>query len=306
MNTIDVRRYLYFGASLPASMCGPHGGMVVLDRHYRVVEVRDTERNLLGEDPDKIIGRSLFELDHGRWRGEEAGSGLFAVLHRCLSVMRYKMALGDRALEIDAMHIGGRQIEDDTVLIAASPFLDPSHEARERAGRASDRARAIIQLSARSHGDELLPRLQALTVAEQFVLHDEASNELRALLQTVVARAAPEWARRITLEGPAVILPEAQTVTLALIVHELTRNALNHGALGDDNGTVTLRWTLQPDQRLAVEWHERCGSPVAITEALPHFGLCFIARAARDELDGRAELVTTDNGFACRMDIAIP
>jgi len=72
---------------------------------------------------------------------------------------------------------------------------------------------------------------------------------------------------RLTLSGPLVILPSETAVPFGMALHEMTTNALRHGALGHPEGRLEVTWRLEvgPDgQVLEWTWNEHGGPPVAL------------------------------------------
>lgn len=70
---------------------------------------------------------------------------------------------------------------------------------------------------------------------------------------------------RITLEGPRVMLPSNLAVPVSMALHELTTNALQHGALADPKGRVEVTWWIEDGssgQCLRWNWDEHDGPPV--------------------------------------------
>lgn len=72
--------------------------------------------------------------------------------------------------------------------------------------------------------------------------------------------------RKITVNGPDVVLQSRIAQTLALGIHELTTNALKHGALSPmcATGTLSIAWRVEgegEDRRLWLEWLERHVDP---------------------------------------------
>src|SRR5262249_61677085 len=66
---------------------------------------------------------------------------------------------------------------------------------------------------------------------------------------------------RVTLKGPAVLLPAQAVTPLSMAMHELATNASKYGALSVPQGAVTINWTLRDDgaPRVDVTWIERGG-----------------------------------------------
>ncbi|MGN5662301.1 methyltransferase, partial [Xanthomonas citri pv. mangiferaeindicae] len=65
-------------------------------------------------------------------------------------------------------------------------------------------------------------------------------------------------------EGPNVALRKSTVQTLALALHELATNALKHGALAVDTGTLSIRWEVvsgsDTPARLKLLWIEEGAS----------------------------------------------
>jgi two-component sensor histidine kinase len=87
---------------------------------------------------------------------------------------------------------------------------------------------------------------------------------------------------RITTTGPDVSIAARWAHLLAIVIHELTVNALRHGALSVAGGSVDLRWTIvhsdhEPLDNLLLIWRERDGPPVS-----PQVRTGFGTRVLRD------------------------
>ena len=70
--------------------------------------------------------------------------------------------------------------------------------------------------------------------------------------------------RRLTLEGPKVVLPSELAVPVGMALHELTTNALRHGSLVDPNGRLHVTWWVEDDtagRALRWDWAEHDGPP---------------------------------------------
>lgn len=87
---------------------------------------------------------------------------------------------------------------------------------------------------------------------------------------------------RITQTGPDVAIAARWAHLLAIVLHELTANALRHGALSVPQGRVDLRWVIVREApgaltRLVFMWREQDGPPV-----LPQGRTGFGMRVLRD------------------------
>ncbi|MBV8472987.1 MAG: response regulator, partial [Hyphomicrobiales bacterium] len=67
--------------------------------------------------------------------------------------------------------------------------------------------------------------------------------------------------RRVTASGPPVRLRPQTALHTAMMLHELSTNAVKYGALSRPDGTVSIRWTVSGDS-LCLDWRERGGPPI--------------------------------------------
>ena len=129
--------------------------------------------------------------------------------------------------------------------------------------------------------------------------------EFRAVVEAGMAGllAAPAGAAgrsRLRLSGPSVTLPPAAAQALCMALHELTANALLHGAFAAPQGQVALSWESAPDGALTLDWQE--SGVAAPRPSATGFGLALVETTVRHQLDGRVTF-TWDTGFACRIEI---
>ncbi len=69
---------------------------------------------------------------------------------------------------------------------------------------------------------------------------------------------------RISLRGPPLLLPSDLAVPVSMALHELTTNALRHGALAHPDGRVEVTWAAEVEETgpwLAWTWNEHDGPP---------------------------------------------
>ena len=65
---------------------------------------------------------------------------------------------------------------------------------------------------------------------------------------------------QVRISGEAIDLQSRSAQHFGMIVHELTTNAVKHGALSTRNGNVAISWTLGSDE-LCFIWEENGGPP---------------------------------------------
>jgi two-component sensor histidine kinase len=114
---------------------------------------------------------------------------------------------------------------------------------------------------------------------------------------------------RISLSGPELRLPNAVVQTLALVLHELTTNALKHGSLGRETGTLDVVWHLRldPDRHLVLEWKERGLQLSPQQQVFAHRGQGseLIEEALPYTLGARTSLKLEESGLVCVIDLPL-
>jgi two-component system CheB/CheR fusion protein len=80
------------------------------------------------------------------------------------------------------------------------------------------------------------------------------------LLQSELSAQSVEDSGKITLDGPKyVVIRSVSVQALAMAIHELTTNAVKHGALGEGNGRLNIRWRVQAENGspwILIDWKE--------------------------------------------------
>lgn len=109
---------------------------------------------------------------------------------------------------------------------------------------------------------------------------------------------------RILLEGTdLVIKPEAaQNVGIAL--HELSTNAAKYGALSNDDGQVTVSWSVDdsPQRLLKLAWQES-GGPIVRPPTRRGFGHVVMDRIAGRALGGKSALAFEPEGVVWTLEV---
>jgi two-component sensor histidine kinase len=143
---------------------------------------------------------------------------------------------------------------------------------------------AVIQAIAsaslqQSQGREaFFSRLHALAAAQDLIINAAGRG---ALMKDIVGNAVESFGTRVVAEGPEVFLNPNAAQGFALVIHELATNAVKHGAMTTDNGTVSVRWSLDAtssEPAILFQWHER-GGPPASPPRRKGFGTVLLERA---------------------------
>lgn len=197
-----------------------------------------------------------------------------------------------------------QQLEDR---VARTVLLN---ELNHRVKNTLSTVQAIASLTA-SHSDSLESfrkgfdaRIFALSRAHDALARGEwISVELAELVDQI--RVSSGGLDRITLNGDAVALEPRISLTLAMVLHELTVNAQQHGALSQPDGHVTITAALNLSDTpgaLTINWVETGGCAVS-GSPVKGFGMRLLQRSIERELNGKAEVRFEPCGLRCLMTI---
>lgn len=109
---------------------------------------------------------------------------------------------------------------------------------------------------------------------------------------------------RVSVEGPSLSVAPQLAQSLALVLHELATNAVKHGAIGQPEGQIDLRWWGAPGNRLLFRWTESRCAPVE-PPSRKGFGLSIIEGAIRQQLNGTLEMEWRKDGLRCEIEVPL-
>jgi two-component sensor histidine kinase len=108
---------------------------------------------------------------------------------------------------------------------------------------------------------------------------------------------------RVAVEGPALALEPSAAQTIAVVVHELTTNAVKYGALSVIKGRIVVSWTLKNDGRLILHWTET-GGPTVSPPTHKGFGRRVIASMI-NQANGEVGFDWRPEGLFCEISLPI-
>jgi two-component system, chemotaxis family, CheB/CheR fusion protein len=130
-------------------------------------------------------------------------------------------------------------------------------------------------------------RVHALSAAYSLLSHEGWQTvALKALLFEELQPFFSPSRSNIVLEGPDVLLKPRAALALGMATHELTTNAVKHGALSVPEGTVQIAWQLERSsdgEILVLNWSEANGPPVS-PPTRKGFGMVLIERGLKQDM----------------------
>ena len=303
--------------------------MVLSDADDRITDWLAGSEQILGWSVDEVLGKTTDLLfteedraagvpererssarEHGsapnvRWHLTKSGGRVFLdgqtiALRYSSGALRGYLKIAqdlterERARERQAILLAELQHRVRNVLAMVRSIIrrtaSPDMTAEQMAGQLQGRIDALARTQA------LLTRAIERRGVD---LENMVREELRA-------QAAPD--PKVNLSGPDVTLAPKAAEILTLAVHELATNAVKYGALGQDAGTVTIKWVRERREDLEwlrFEWTETGVQTSPRQAARQGFGTELITRRVPYELEGRGRIEMKPNGVHCTIEIPL-
>jgi two-component sensor histidine kinase len=149
-------------------------------------------------------------------------------------------------------------------------------------------------------------RLTLLAKAQDALFASEDGN---VQLESLVEMTLAPFGAAARAQGPPVALPAKQTLSLAMVLHEMATNAAKHGALRPEaGGHIAVTWSLRQageGEQVDLVWGEYSDSPVVAT-GRRGFGERLIERCVQHDLRGHAEAAFDAAGITWRLSFPRP
>lgn len=153
-------------------------------------------------------------------------------------------------------------------------------------------------------------RLGSFARTQAYVTRDPmGSIDLELIVHDELLAHAQTGNPEIVIEGPEVRLPAKLAETLGLAVHELTTNAVKHGALADEGNSIEVRWSLDgidDGRRLNFRWREKLARRKLSKPNRAGFGTELLDRVMSYELDADPRIEFKPDGFSYEVIIPLP
>ncbi len=152
--------------------------------------------------------------------------------------------------------------------------------------------------------DSFVERIAAMARTYQ-TLNAEGFEGAR--LSELVRLELETWSRRMTAEGPDVLLRTNEAQTFGLMLHELAANAVRHGSLSAETGRVAIAWDIDGDAtnpRFKFEWRE-FGGPAIGAPSRRGFGSTLVTDVVEQSFGARPAMDFAPEGLNYRFSTAL-
>jgi two-component sensor histidine kinase len=149
------------------------------------------------------------------------------------------------------------------------------------------------------------------SLARTHALLTEEIEQFVSLRQLIEQELGPyvDIDSRIRLLGPVVDLPSQIGVPLGMTIHELTTNAVRHGALRIEKGRLDVSWNIlranDGARLLHLTWRESNG-PVVSPPVRAGFGSMLLNRVLAQQIGVEVESDYAPEGFSVAMSVPLP
>ena len=141
-------------------------------------------------------------------------------------------------------------------------------------------------------------RLKAMASAHELLTATRGRGaSIQDLATGALSNVAPGQTR---WEGPDLFLTSRAASALSLALHELSVNAVKHGALSRETGRVAVRWHVTDDGGFELEWTET-GGPQVPASVRRGFGAVLLEDVAARELEGEVCMDLRSSGLRARI-----
>lgn len=171
------------------------------------------------------------------------------------------------------------------------------------------RSMAALTLESGPARDDYDARLLAISRTQALLSGATRSLGLADLVDAELAVYVHKYHDRITIDGPAVEIPETQMLPLALALHELATNAVKYGALSQLEGRLSVCWHVTDledgSRHLSLHWQESGVRMPAGPVPRRGYGRELIESALPYQLNAKTSLDFTSDGVCCVVVIAL-
>jgi len=149
-------------------------------------------------------------------------------------------------------------------------------------------------------------RLHALSVAHSTLAKSHWNGAwMRDILMLTLQPYMIGPTERIHFEGPDVELPGMLARPMCMVIHELATNAVKHGALTVENGSIVITTLLSDDKNTVhLSWKERGADPIS-SDIKRGTGTSLLEGLVGHEMNGVIAMDYATDGLVCEIDLPL-
>lgn len=229
---------------------------------------------------------------------DEQAFTLQTLSRQVMSQMELRRAIAEK----DEVLAASRRIEERQALLV--------RELHHRVKNTLATVQALVGATGRSSGSfeefytSFSNRISSLAKTHNLLTEDYwQAAPLRDLALNELKPFAESRKPRFMLIGPPIELSADLAVPIGMALHELTTNAVRHGALSVPDGYVEVRWDIIADdggRRLQLEWKER-GGPPASPPTQEGFGSTLLRRVLPMQVNADVQIDFDAEGLRFRL-----
>jgi PAS domain S-box-containing protein len=296
-------------ASVGMHWVGPDGIILWANR---------TELEMLGVTPEEYIGRHIAEFHADKHKIDDILERLtngetlrnYEARLRCKDGSIREVLINSNVLWEDNKFVHTRCLTRDITDRKQAEqreknlALEVDHRAKNLLGLVQATVRLTNGDTVEDYKKAIEGRLQALSNAHNLLAQSRwAGANLHTLVTEELAPYNLKGHVRARIGGPEFILEAKSAQAIAVVLHELTTNAVKYGALSNPSGQLFIEWSLG-DTELAISWSEAGGPPVS-PPSRQGFGTRVVEQIVKNELQGKLQSEWKSAGLACKITIPL-
>jgi PAS domain S-box-containing protein len=296
-------------ASVGMHWVGPDGIILWANR---------TELEMLGVTSEEYIGRHIAEFHADKLVIEDILDRLmkaetlrnYEARLRCKDGSIRQVLINSNVLWEDNKFVHTRCVTRDITERKRTEEREKtlSREVDHRAKNLLALVQATVQLTSADTVEDFKAaiggRLQALSNAHTLLAQSRWEGaSLHTLVTEELAPYGLKGIARSRIDGPELVLEPKSAQAIAMVLHELTTNAVKYGALSVPSGRLRVQWS-RGETQLVIHWSEAGGPPVKPPNR-EGFGTRVVGRVVKADLEGTLRFDWKPDGLACEIIIPL-
>ena len=300
-------------------------GIISVDEEQLIIFFNEGAEKIFGYRREEVVGRPLGLLLPERFRAAHAEH------IRKFAISRVAARLMGERQEISGLHKDGHEFPAEAAIcqlaigqhrvftVLIRDITDRKRremhtqilmrELEHRVHNVLARVQIVIERGAEGQSSlqefrqSLLARIQSMMHAHELL---QRSNWFGVSIKDLVADQLKPYAtsHNNRIEGPEILLNPDATQAMSMVIHELTTNAVKHGALSVPEGHITVSWKREPERGLVLRWIEQDGPEVKAPQR-EGYGTSLIRELLKFEFGGTVDHRFLPGGVTCEISLPL-